>query len=89
MMLTNLQRKTLKAQAHHLNPVIMIGAKGLTPQVVLETDRALETHELIKVKIHVADRSIRKTIALDLSKQCHAEFIQIIGQIAIIYRKKI
>ena len=45
------RKKSLKAQAHHLKPVVLLGAKGLTEAVIAETDVALLSHELIKVKI--------------------------------------
>ena len=49
-MLTPLERKALKAKAHKLEPVVQIGAKGLTEEVIAEIDRALKAHELIKVR---------------------------------------
>src|SRR5438105_3366975 len=49
-MLTSAERKSLKARAHKLEPVVQIGAKGLTDDVVAEIERALNAHELIKVR---------------------------------------
>ena len=49
-MLTPSERKALKAKAHKLDPVVQIGDKGLTEQVIAEIDRALQAHELIKVR---------------------------------------
>ncbi|MGL6036053.1 MAG: YhbY family RNA-binding protein, partial [Legionella sp.] len=59
-------RQSLKAQAHHLKPTILLGAKGLTEAVVAETHIALQTHELIKVKINGAEKEDRLVMAHDL-----------------------
>jgi RNA-binding protein len=55
-MLTSAQRKELKARAHSLEPVVIIGGKGLTAEVVGEIDRALKSHELIKVRAPSVER---------------------------------
>ena len=80
-------KQNLKAQAHHLNPVVIIGSKGLTSAVIDETNIALQAHELIKVKVNGAEKSERKDIAVSLCNSLQADFIQLIGCIAIIYRK--
>jgi RNA-binding protein len=80
-------RQSLKAKAHHLKPVILLGAKGLTEAVVAETNHALNTHELIKVKLSGAERVDRIAITDSLCRQLEAELVQIIGTIAILYRK--
>lgn len=82
-------KRELKAQAHHLKPVVLLGAKGLTEAVVAETNIALLSHELIKVKINGAEKEDRQVMAQDLCKQLEAELIQLIGNTAIIYRKNI
>lgn len=81
-------KQNLKAQAHHLNPVVIVGSKGLTNAVMDETDIALEAHELIKVKINGADKSERLSIATSLCDSLKADFIQLIGSIAILYRER-
>ncbi len=80
-------RQTLKAKAHHLKPVILLGAKGLTPAVVEETNIALLAHELIKVKIGGVEKADRKLIAIDICEQVQAQLVQLIGNIAILFRK--
>jgi len=79
-------KKTLKAQAHSLNPVVMIGQSGLTAAVLAEIEIALNSHELIKIRIR-AEREDRKQITEKICTDTKAELIQAIGQIAIIYRK--
>ena len=82
-------KQSLKAQAHHLKPVVMLGAKGLTPAVVEETNIALLSHELIKVKINGAEKADRQLMAAELCNQLQADLIQLIGNTAILYRKNI
>jgi len=80
-------KQMLKAKAHHLNPVVMLGAKGLTPAVIEETNVALQAHELIKVKINGAEKAERQEMAATLCDAVHADLIQLIGNIAIMWRK--
>lgn len=82
-------KQSLKAQAHHLKPVILLGAKGLTEAVIAETNIALLSHELIKVKINGAEKEDRLEMASELCQQLQAELIQMIGNTVIIYRKNI
>ncbi|ARG96387.1 ribosome assembly RNA-binding protein YhbY [Legionella micdadei] len=80
-------KQALKAKAHHLKPVVLLGAKGLTPAVIEETNVALLAHELIKVKINGVEKEDRQVIAAELCTQLHAELVQLIGNTAILYRK--
>lgn len=81
-------KQALKAKAHHLKPVVMLGAKGLTQAIIDETNIALDAHELIKVKIAGMEKPERQEAANTLSEQLNAELVQLIGNIAVIYRKK-
>jgi RNA-binding protein len=87
MTLTHNDIKQLRAQSHHLKPVVIIGNNGLTNAVQLEIHQALEDHELIKVKIHSGDRTDRQTITQAILDEQQADLIQSIGQIIILYRK--
>jgi RNA-binding protein len=78
---------TLKARAHHLKPVILMGEKGLTTAVIDETNVALNAHELIKVKMSGVEKNDRHITANELCQQLSAELVQLIGNMAIIYRK--
>ena len=80
-------KQNLKAQAHHLKPVVLLGAKGLTPAVIEETNVALVAHELIKVKINGAEKADRQAIAAELCESLDATLVQLIGNTAVIYRK--
>ena len=78
-------KKKRRAEAHTLKPVVMIGQSGLTAAVLAELDIALNTHELLKVRIR-AERDERKLIIEQMCTEAGAELIQTIGQIAVIYR---
>jgi len=80
------QKKNLRGQAHHLKPYVTVADKGLTEPVVAEIERALNDHELIKVKLR-GDRDKRKEWVLSIVKQCNAELVHSIGQVACFYRK--
>jgi RNA-binding protein len=86
--LTPAQRSELRAQAHGLAPVVMIGDSGLTPAVLKEIDASLNSHGLIKIRVLGDDREARlahyETICTDLS----AAPIQHIGKLLVVYRPK-
>lgn len=86
MDLTNKQKQFLKAQAHPLKPVVMLGGNGLTEGVMAEIELALEHHELIKVKVPEDDRDTRRAIQLTICEHTQAALIQSIGKVAIFYR---
>lgn len=88
MSLSNQQIRQYKAQAHHLKPIVLLGSQGLTEGVIAEIDRALDDHELIKVKLQAADKTARLQQANDICHQLSADRIQLIGNILILYRKR-
>ena len=78
----------LKARAHSLEPVVLVGNKGLTDDVVTEVDRALAAHELIKVRAPGLDRDAREAAFKLLCERTAAEAVQHIGKVFVLYRKK-
>jgi putative YhbY family RNA-binding protein len=86
--LTIAHRRELKAQAHTLNPVVMIGKTGLSHNVVKELDCGLSSHELIKVKVQIDDRTARNMLLEEICQQLQAAPVQHIGKIFVIYRPK-
>ncbi len=82
------ERKAHRAEAHHLDPVVMIGNDGLTPAVVKETDAALNAHGLIKVRVLGDDRAQREAIYQQLADQLNAAPIQHIGKLLVLWRPK-
>ena len=87
-MLTAADRKALKARAHKLAPVVMIGAKGLTDEVVNEVHLALKAHELIKVRAPRLQREARDVAFRALCERTGAEAVQSVGKVFVIYRKR-
>jgi len=87
MSLDTKQRKALKSAAHHLKPVIRVGQKGLSENLLQETSQALDIHELIKVHIAQDDRAVRSHCMQQLAMNCQAELVGQIGKICILYRK--
>ena len=82
------ERKAHRAEAHHLDPVVMIGADGLTPAVVKETDAALNAHGLIKIRVLGDDRAAREAVFQQLADQLNAAPIQHIGKLLVLWRPK-
>ena len=80
------QRKEKRADAHHLDPVVMIGSDGLTPAVQKETDAALNAHGLIKVRVLSDERDTRETIFATLADALNAAPIQHIGKLLVLWR---
>ena len=86
-MLTAAERKALKAKAHKLEPVVQIGAKGLTDEVVAEIERALAAHELIKVRAAPLERGERDDVLQRILGRTGAHRVQQVGKVFVIYRK--
>ncbi|MFU8813789.1 MAG: ribosome assembly RNA-binding protein YhbY [Pseudomonadales bacterium] len=83
----NETKRRLKRIAHHLEPVVLVGDQGVSEALVNEARRALEDHELIKVRIHGADRQQRAILADQLAEACGAAVIQSIGKVTVLFRK--
>ncbi|MCB1787792.1 MAG: ribosome assembly RNA-binding protein YhbY [Chromatiaceae bacterium] len=86
MKLSESQKRHLKSLGHHLKPVVWVGQHGLRENVLVEIGQALDSHELIKVKI-AAERATRAEIADQICDATGAEPIQSIGQILILFRR--
>jgi RNA-binding protein len=80
------QRKYLRSQAHHLKPLVIIGTKGVTGQLIGSVDLALKDHELIKVKFGEF-KETKKEISEEIAKTTKSELVGLIGNIAIFYRQ--
>lgn len=77
--------KQLKSLAHHLNPVVLLGSKGLTEAVHQQITQALFDHELIKIKLHSKDKSEKAMLAKAICERHHATLITQIGHVIAIY----
>ena len=87
-MMTPSERKALKARAHKLDPVVMIGAKGLTDEVLAEIERALDAHELIKIRAPGLEREARDVAFSAVCERTAAEAVQQVGKVLVLFRKK-
>jgi putative YhbY family RNA-binding protein len=86
--LTPAQRKVHRAEAHHLDPVVMIGGDGLTAAVRKEADAALNAHGLIKIRVFSDDRQQRESFYQQLADELNAAPIQHIGKLLVFWRPK-
>ena len=86
LQLTIAERKAHRADAHHLDPVVMVGNDGLTPAVIRETDAALNAHGLIKIRVQGDDREAREAIYQRLCDELGAAPIQHIGKLLVLWR---
>jgi RNA-binding protein len=84
--LTPAQRKEKRGEAHHLDPVVLIGADGLTDAVVKEADLALKAHGLIKVRVFSDSRPDREAALAALSERLDAAPVQHIGKLLVLWR---
>lgn len=79
-------RLALRAQAHHLDPVVLLGANGLTESVMKEIDRELKAHELIKVRVPTDDREEREAIYAEIAETLGCARVQMIGKLLVLWR---
>jgi RNA-binding protein len=87
MSLNNKQIRFLRAQAHSMKPVVLIGSAGLTDNVINEINQALDDHELIKVRVNAEDRDKKSKMIDSIIRQTECIHIQTIGHIGIFYRQ--
>ena len=85
--LSPLRRRELKARAHALKPVVLIGAAGLTPGALAEIERSLKAHELIKIRAAGLDRAARDELLAQVCAQTGSDVIQHIGKVFVVFRE--
>lgn len=81
------QRRSLRAAAHHLNPVVSISQKGLTPSVLAEIDRCLKAHELIKLRLYGIERENREALFTEICTALGCAEVQHIGNLLVLWRE--
>jgi RNA-binding protein len=81
------EEKQLRAIGHKLKPVVTVASKGLTDNVLLEMERALSDHELIKVKVAVGDRADRELVAEEICARTGAKLVQATGNMLLLLRR--
>lgn len=85
--LSTKQRKHLRALAHHLDPVVHVGQKGVTDELVASVDKALTDHELIKIKLLEGVPHDRHEVGPLLADRCEAHDVGIVGRVVTLYRR--
>ena len=86
MKLTSKQIKFLKSEAHHLKPIVLMGANGLTEGVIVEIESAIAFHELVKVKLVSSDKETKDLIIDAILRETRSEFVQVVGNILTLYK---
>jgi putative YhbY family RNA-binding protein len=84
--LSTAARKEKRAEAHHLEPVVLVGAAGATPAVERELDAALAAHGLVKVRVALEDRAEREALLARLADRLGAAPVQHIGKLLVLWR---
>lgn len=87
MALSSEQKKALKRIGHHLKPVVMVSENGITEGVLAELNRALDDHELIKIRVTAGDRETKQELITQICAASKAELVQVIGKMAILLRR--
>ena len=87
-MLTSATKRELKARAHALKPVVLMGKSGLTTAVLTSIDEALNAHELIKVRLPATERAERVLQTGQLAASLGADIVGSIGRVLILYRPR-
>ncbi len=88
MPLTGRQKSTLRALAHHLDPVVAIGKEGLGPGLLKQIDEALERHELIKVKVQRECPTALSELSPTVEQETRSTLAQTIGRVLVLYRRR-
>jgi RNA-binding protein len=88
MTLTARQRQYLRAEAHPLKPVVLLGQHGLTDAVLAEIEQALAIHELIKIRIPGADREEKDEIIAAITDRTGATRVQMVGHVVVLFLQR-
>jgi len=86
MELTNKQKAKLKSIAQHLDAIVKIGDKGVTPTVVSSMNEALKARELVKFSVAHSDRNVRKEMIIELAESTEAILVNIIGKTGLLFK---
>jgi RNA-binding protein len=81
------KKRSLRARAHKLKPVVIVGASGVSRSVIAAIEQALDDHELIKVRVNADDRAARRALIDELCVTCRADLVQTIGHVAVLFRE--
>ncbi len=86
-MLTGKQKRFLRSQAHHLNPIFQVGKGCVNENMLKQIKEALEARELIKVSVLQNCEMDKGEVGFKLSKGTNSELVQIIGNTIVLYKE--
>jgi len=86
MQLTGKQKNYLRGLAHNINPIVTIGSNGLSDPVLNELEIALESHELLKVKLPADDKATKASLMATICSETNSVPVQLIGRVAVVFR---
>ncbi|MGM0752251.1 MAG: ribosome assembly RNA-binding protein YhbY [Bacillota bacterium] len=86
-MLTGKQKRYLRSEAHHLNPVFQVGKGGVNENMIKTVGEAIEVRELMKISVLQNCDMDKSEVADQLSKGVGAEIVQIIGSTIVLYKE--
>ncbi|HKV50712.1 MAG TPA: YhbY family RNA-binding protein [Gemmatimonadaceae bacterium] len=87
MALSSRERAALRAQAHHLEPTVSVGAAGISPAVVQSLEDAFRSRELVKVQVGRNASLSARAAAGELAGAAHADVVQVIGHTTTLFRE--
>jgi len=87
MALSSEQRRQYRSIAHNLKPLVTVGDEGPTDGMISELERALDDHELVKIKLAINDRESRQEVITALCEKTRAQLVQTIGKVAVLLRR--
>ena len=84
--LSSSQRSFLRSQAHHLEPVVLIGNNGITDGTIESINRVLKTRELIKIKFREF-KDEKLSLSEKITELTNSQIVGVIGHTVIIFRQ--
>lgn len=88
-MLTGKQKRYLRSQAHHLDPIFQVGKGGVNDHMIKSISEAIEVRELLKVSILTNNTDDKQEVANELASGTGAELVQLIGKTVILYKESV
>jgi RNA-binding protein len=86
--LSGKQRRFLRAMGHHREPVVQVGKEGISEGLVAALDVALDTHELIKIKLGESAGADRRAMGAAVAEAAGGELVQVLGRTVLVYRRR-
>ncbi|HEY2747536.1 MAG TPA: ribosome assembly RNA-binding protein YhbY [Polyangia bacterium] len=87
-MLSGKQRRFLRAMGHHKDPIVQVGKDGISEGLLSALDVALDTHELVKVKLGDSAGADRRALGAAIAEAAGGELVQVLGRTVLVYRRR-